>query len=100
MDPGKRIRPMKQRLINAERLIGRVVCDLDNKKAGRIEEIEIEDTGSGCFVDGFVLGEEGLLRRLSFRGIGPLFIRSLADKPTSAQCTVPWQKMDLRIRSG
>ena len=86
---------MKQRRIHAEHLLGRSVRDIDGRRAGRIEEIEVENSSHGCFVTGFVLGAEGLLQRLSFRGIGPLFIPSLAAKAQKRAKAVPWQQMDL-----
>ena len=86
---------MKQRRIHAERLLGRTVRDINGRKAGRIQEIEVENSGDGCFVTGFVLGAQGLLKRLSFRGIGPLFIPSLAHRAQKRAKTVPWQQIDL-----
>jgi hypothetical protein len=86
---------MKNRRIHAEHLVGRTVHDINDEKVGRIEEIEVETTGRSCYVNGFVLGEAGLLRRLSIRGIGPLFFRSLAAKGRTSSRTVPWEKLDI-----
>jgi hypothetical protein len=86
---------MKSRRVHAEHLLGRVVYDIDNWKVGRIEEIEAEQTRDGCYVKSFVLGERGLLKRLSLRGIGPLFFRSLAEKREQRARGVPWEKMDI-----
>jgi sporulation protein YlmC with PRC-barrel domain len=85
---------MKKRLIHAERLLGRSVLDIDNKDAGRIEEIEIEQTSEGAFVTRFVLGQKGLLKRLSFKGFRPLFVRS-RPQSESRHSNVPWEQMDL-----
>jgi hypothetical protein len=52
-------------------------------------KIELENSTDGCFVTGFVLGAQGLLRRLSFRGIGTLLIPSLAHKAQKGAKTVP-----------
>ena len=87
---------MKERRIHVERLLGRSVRDTDGRRAGRIEEIEVESCSQGCFVTGFVLGAEGLLQRLSFRGIVPLFIPSISAKAQKRAKVVPWQQMDLR----
>jgi sporulation protein YlmC with PRC-barrel domain len=87
---------MKERRICIERLLGRSVRDIDGRRAGRIEEIEVETSRHCCFVTGFILGTEGLLQRLSFRGIGPLFIPSLSAKAKKRAHAVPWQQMDLR----
>ena len=86
---------MKEQRIHAEHLLGRTVRDIDDQRAGRIEEIEVENSSHGCFVTGFVLGAQGLLQRLSFRGIGPLFIPWLAAKAQQRAKAVPWQQMDL-----
>ena len=86
---------MKQRRIHAEHLVGRTVHDIDNRRVGRIEEIEAEDTDRGCYVTGFVLGQKGLLQRLSIGGIGPLFIRSLQARGKQHIRRVPWEKMDV-----
>jgi hypothetical protein len=86
---------VKQRRIHAEHLLSRTVRDIDGRRVGRIEEIEVEHSSDGCFVTGFVLGAEGLLQRLSFRGLGPLFIPSLAHKAQKRAKTIPWEQMDL-----
>jgi len=86
---------MKEQRIHAEHLLGRTVRDIDDQRAGRIEEIEVENSSHGCFVTGFVLGAQGLLQRLSFRGIGPLFIPWLAAKAQQRAKAVPWQQMKL-----
>jgi sporulation protein YlmC with PRC-barrel domain len=86
---------MKQRRVHVEHLLGRTVHDADGRKAGRLEEIEVEETSRGCFVTKFVLGPRGLLTRLSFSGIGPLFFPSLGDKRRTRLKKVPWEQMDL-----
>ncbi|PYK13852.1 MAG: hypothetical protein DME65_00550 [Verrucomicrobia bacterium] len=86
---------MKQRHIHVEYLLGRTVRDIDGRRAGRIEEIQVELSSRGCFVTGFVLGARGLLKRLSFRGIAPLFTPSLAANVQRRAEVVPWQQMDL-----
>ena len=86
---------MKTRRVHAEHLVGRTVHDIDNERVGRIEEIEVETTGRSCYVNGFVLGEAGLLKRLSIRGIGLLFFRSLAPKGRTSSRIVPWEKLDI-----
>lgn len=86
---------MKTRSVNAEQLLGRMVHDVANRRVGRIEEIELEVVGAVCRVTNFVLGEHGLLQRLSFRGLAPLFFRRLAAKHATRQNRVPWAKMDL-----
>jgi sporulation protein YlmC with PRC-barrel domain len=84
-----------KRVIHAEDLIGRTVHDIENARVGRIEEIEVTTARDRCWVETFVLGARGLLQRLSFRGIGPLFIRSLAQEGQRRAIRVPWDKMDL-----
>jgi sporulation protein YlmC with PRC-barrel domain len=86
---------MKSRRIHVEHLLGRSVHDIAGRRLGRIEEIKAEQSTSGCFITGFVLGEPGLLQRLSFAGIAPLFFPSLAAKRRVRARTIPWQKMDL-----
>jgi sporulation protein YlmC with PRC-barrel domain len=86
---------MKQRRIHAEHLLGRTVRDVDGRRSGRIEEVEIENSSDGCLVTGYVLGAQGLLKRFSFRGIGSLFIPALVDKAQKRAKAVPWEKMDL-----
>ena len=84
-----------KRIIHAEDLIGRTVHDAGNARVGRIEEIEVTTTSDRCYVETFVLGAGGLLQRLSVGGIGPLFIRSLAQKGQRRAIRVRWDKMDL-----
>jgi hypothetical protein len=84
-----------KRRIHAEHLLGRSVRDIDGRKVARIEEIQVENSNDRCLVTGFVLGAEGLLKRLSFRGIAPLFLPSLADRAQKRAKTVSWQQMDL-----
>ena len=86
---------MKSRRIHAEHLLGRVVYDRDGQKVGRIEEIEAEQTREGCYITSFVLGERGLLKRLSIWGIGPLFFRSLSERGEKRARGVPWHKIDI-----
>ncbi|MFN2542690.1 MAG: PRC-barrel domain containing protein [Chthoniobacterales bacterium] len=86
---------MKSRRIRVEHLLGRIVYDIDNCKVGRIEEIEAEQTGNGCYVKTFVLGEKGLLERLSISEVGPLFSHSLAAKGEQSARGVPWDKIDI-----
>src|ERR1043166_9595082 len=86
---------MKQRRVHAEHLLGRIVYDIDGCKVGRIEEIEVEETNRGCFVESFVLGEIGLLKRLSISGIGPLFFPVLAARGEQHARGLPWDKIDI-----
>jgi sporulation protein YlmC with PRC-barrel domain len=86
---------MKTRRIHVEHLLGRSVHDAAGRRVGRIEEIKAEQNSRGCMVTEFVLGEGGLWQRLSFQGIGPLFVRSLAGKSRTRANTIPWQQMDL-----
>ena len=86
---------MRQRRIHAEHLVGRTVHDVDGCRVGRIEEIEVElHNGIWCVTD-YVLGHRGLLKRLSFRGIAPLFFPALAKMDRNRADRVPWQKMDI-----
>jgi len=84
-----------KRLIHAEHLLGRSVRDIEGRNVGRIEEIQVENSNNGCFVSGFVLGAEGLVKRLSFRGVAPLFVPSLADRAQKRAKAVSWQQIDL-----
>ena len=86
---------MKPHRIHAEHLIGRVVYDIDGCKVGRIEEIEVEATSTGCYVNSFVLGHAGLFKRLSIRGIGPLFFPALVARGEQRASEVPWDKIDV-----
>jgi sporulation protein YlmC with PRC-barrel domain len=86
---------MKERRIHVEQLLGRTVRDIDGRRAGRIEEVEAENSRHGCLVTGFVLGAEGLLQRLSFRGVAALFIPSLSAKAQKQAKAVSWEQMDL-----
>src|ERR1043166_3479542 len=84
---------MKQRRVHAEHLLGRIVYDIDGCKVGRIEEIEVEQTNRGCYVESFVLGHVGLLKRLSIRGIAPLFFPALVTSSARRDRGVPWDKI-------
>jgi sporulation protein YlmC with PRC-barrel domain len=85
---------MKSRRIHAEYLLGRVVYDTDGRKVGRIEEIEAEETRDGCYVSCFVLGEKGLLERLSTH-VAPLFFGAVTAKGEQRGLGIPWEKMDI-----
>jgi sporulation protein YlmC with PRC-barrel domain len=85
---------MKSRRIHAEHLLGRVVHDIDGCKVGRIEEIEAEETHDGCYVSSFVLGQKGLLERLSIR-VASLFFGALTTKGEQRGRDIPWEKMDI-----
>jgi hypothetical protein len=86
---------MKPRRIHAEHLLGRMVYDSDNRRVGRIEEVEAEETPDGCYVSNFVLGERGMLKRMSIWGIGPLFFPSLVRHAEKTARGIPWEKMDI-----
>jgi hypothetical protein len=86
---------MRNRNLRIEALLGRKVCDVNGKSAGRIEELEAEQVGDDCFVKIYVLGAQGLRERLSVTGVGMLFLRPLGARSNTGSRRVPWQQMDL-----
>jgi sporulation protein YlmC with PRC-barrel domain len=86
---------MKRRRIHAEHLLGRMVYDIDNRRVGRIEEIEAEERRDGYYVTSFLLGEKGMLKRMSIWGIGPLLFRLLAGQAKQKAGSIPWERIDI-----
>ena len=73
--------------VQLEKLVGRVVYDVDGRKAGRLEEVIANRDG---FVNEYILGKEGLWERLGITGLWIIFLgREKNGKH------VPWEKMDL-----
>jgi sporulation protein YlmC with PRC-barrel domain len=79
---------MSRRRIHLEKLEGRRVVDSAGKKVGRIEEVHAERVGEECLIEEYVLGEEGLMERLS---VLKIFFSSKKKKGKH----VPWKQMDL-----
>src|SRR5690348_10769056 len=86
---------MKERRVRLQDLLGRSVHDSNSQRVGRIEEIEAEQSADGCHATIFVLGETGLLERLSVGTFGRLFGPARGEKRDAKAQRVPWEQMDL-----
>jgi sporulation protein YlmC with PRC-barrel domain len=80
--------------INAERLIGRRVYALNGRRIGRLQEIELETRGGGCYVVAYLVGVYGLFERLAASDIGRTVLRTLGGNRRGGY-RVPWQSLDL-----
>ena len=86
---------MKERRVRLQDLLGCSVRDSNSERMGRIEEIEAEQNADGCHATMFVLGEAGLLERLSVSTFYRLFGPARGEKRDAKAQRVPWEQMDL-----
>jgi sporulation protein YlmC with PRC-barrel domain len=82
--------------VNVELLIGRMVCDANGKKVGRIEEILAVEKGDELVVSEYHVGTYGLFERLSAYHVGVGMIRFLGARAhVKDPKRIPWQELDL-----
>src|SRR5947208_1081288 len=88
---------MPKRFIHLELLIGKKVTDNQGAPVGRIEEVHARTENAQTLVTEYVLGEEGLMQRLSISGVSMFFLRLLGAARSLAKSSqhVPWHLMDL-----
>lgn len=75
--------------IQVERLLGREVRTLNNRRLGRLEEFRAERRGDDWFVVEYVVGAAGLLERL---GLGARLVLGIHRVGV---CVVRWDQLDL-----
>jgi len=86
---------MKRKRFHLERLLGRKVCDIDGKAAGRIEEIRAVHREGVCEIRDYLLGGGALMERLSIAGVSSSVLSILGGRNNHSTHRVPWEKMDL-----
>ena len=74
--------------VRVERLLGRRVLTMNNRVAGRVEELRVERDGGSYVVTQYVLGPIGLFERLRL-GIG--LIVGHVRRPSVAR----WDQIDI-----
>jgi hypothetical protein len=82
------------REVALELLVGRRVCDVDGRAAGRIEEIRGERVAEECYVREYLLGPAALLERFAVRLAGLRMARFLGMEPKPPRVAA-WELMDL-----
>src|SRR5689334_10229424 len=83
--------------VHLEQLLGREVHDSAGVRAGRIEEVHAERSGNRCQVTEYVLGEAGLVERLSIPTLSTALLHFLGARKRRASpraIRVPWRQMD------
>jgi hypothetical protein len=75
--------------LRLDRLVGRMVRDVDDRRVGRLEEVRIEKRGASLAVTAYVLGRAGLVARL---GVG---IRLLFGAARPAGYVARWDQLDI-----
>lgn len=86
----------RRNYVHFELLLNRVVVDAHGRKAGRIEEAEVERRDGEYVVTAFVVGRLGLAERFSIHHFGDWIMRFLGarDETPDAQ-RIPWDQLDL-----
>lgn len=78
-----------------ELLLGAKVHDANGEKVGRIEEIRVERTNNGLFVEAYLIGASALIDRLSAWTLVRPIKALLRNRHIYSLYDVPWQDMDL-----
>ena len=86
---------MAGKRIHLEKLLGRMVKDIDGEKVGRIEEFRAEDRDGETIITHYLVGREGLWERLSIAALAHTFILPLGARHGEATHKIPWEKLDL-----
>jgi sporulation protein YlmC with PRC-barrel domain len=81
--------------IKVELLVGAKVCDVAGEKVGRIEEIRVQRTDKGLFVEAYLIGTSALVDRLSAWTLVRPIKGLLKNQRIYSLYDVPWQDMDL-----
>ena len=87
---------MARHWIHLEQLVGTSVRDSAGRTIGRIEEVHAEQSNGQALITEFILGEEGLLQRLSISDASMLILRWFGAQRSGKKASycVPWQEMD------
>lgn len=86
---------LRGRRVRVHRLLNHRVVDSDGRSAGRVEEVVARVRGGECVVEGYVLGREGLMERLSVSDLSLVALRALGARHGGHGRRVPWDRMDL-----
>lgn len=76
-------------------LLGREVVDSNGDRVGHFEEAHARIVAGQCLVQEYLLGQTGMLERLSIADLSMLPIRMLGGRRTAHGYHVPWDQMDL-----
>jgi hypothetical protein len=83
------------REINIERIVGRMVVDVDGARAGRIEEMLVAIRGTDFVIVELHLGSGAVLERI-MNWAGSLRLVMFFDRFTTRRRRVPWDQIDLQ----
>jgi sporulation protein YlmC with PRC-barrel domain len=81
---------MTARRVHLERIIGRIVRDVDGKRVGRLQDVRGELRGEELELVEFHLGGAAILHR-----IGVPALKLLGIRPLPEPIRIPWDRMDL-----
>jgi len=81
---------MSGRRVHLERLIGRIVRDVDGKSVGRLQDVRGELRGEELELVEFHIGHAAILHRIGITALKLVGIPMLPE-PTR----IPWERMDL-----
>jgi sporulation protein YlmC with PRC-barrel domain len=81
--------------VNVELLVGTQVHDTAGEKVGRIQEFRVDNSGTSCVVDSYLIGASALVERLSAWTIVRPIARALRARKLYSLYEVPWQDMDI-----
>lgn len=80
--------------MHLEHLLSEEVRDSEGKRAGRIEEVKIEERGGEAYVSEYLIGPYALLIRLAAYFPNSRIVRFLGWSPKQPH-RIPWDQMDL-----
>ncbi len=81
--------------VQLEQLLGRVVRTAAGRPVGRIEEVRVRPDGDDYVVDEFVIGELGLLAKLSAIVAQLPTLKALGLPGRYRTRAIPWSWLDL-----
>src|SRR5690348_6103915 len=85
---------MPQR-IRVQHLLGTKVVDSVGRRAGHIEELIAQERDGKCLVTAYMLGERGLMQRLSIADFAMGILSFLGARKAQHSRNVSWKEMDL-----
>ena len=81
---------MTARRVHLERLIGRIVRDVDGKRIGRLQDVRGELRGEELELVEFHLGRAAILHRIGIPALKLVGFRKLPEP-----IRIPWEKLNL-----
>ena len=87
---------MSRREVRVERLLRKVVHDVNGERVGRIEEIRAARHASECMVTEYHIGAFAVAERLSVLGFMHAILRALPRHGGYQGYRVSWEEMDIR----